>query len=59
MSTAVSETVTQNSGQPDIQYHPDLPMFQARTASRLAEDPSLPSRPLPEGLPARVDGPIV
>ncbi|KAJ7700250.1 hypothetical protein B0H14DRAFT_2417325 [Mycena olivaceomarginata] len=46
-------------GQPDIQYHPDEAKFRARTARRLAEDPTLPQRPLPEGFPAQTEGPIV
>ncbi|KAF8424962.1 hypothetical protein EV426DRAFT_75425 [Tirmania nivea] len=45
--------------QPDIAYHPDEGKYHARTARRLAEDPSLPAVPLPAGFPARVDGPIV
>ncbi|KAJ6500652.1 hypothetical protein C8R45DRAFT_820180 [Mycena sanguinolenta] len=46
-------------GQPDILYHPDEAKFRARTARRLAEDPTLPQRPLPAGFPPSVDGPIV
>lgn len=45
--------------QPDIEYHPDEAKFRARTARRLAEDPTLPSQPLPEGYPTKVEGPIV
>ncbi|KAJ7611641.1 hypothetical protein FB45DRAFT_313187 [Roridomyces roridus] len=45
--------------QPDISYHPDEAKFRARTARRLAEDPTLPQMPLPEGFPATVEGPIV
>ena len=45
--------------QPDIPYHPDEAKWRARTARRLAEDPSLPSTPLPEGFPKRLTGPLV
>ena len=45
--------------QPDIEYHPDETKFRARTARRLAEDPSLPSTALPTGYPQKVKGPIV
>ncbi|KAJ2922251.1 hypothetical protein H1R20_g14844, partial [Candolleomyces eurysporus] len=45
--------------QPDIGYHPDEAKWRARTATRLAEDPSLPNTPLPDGFPAQVSGPIV
>ncbi|KAK0474936.1 hypothetical protein IW261DRAFT_535872 [Armillaria novae-zelandiae] len=47
------------SKQPDILYHPDEAKYLARTARRLAEDPSLPDVPLPDGFPPRVEGPIV
>ncbi|KAF7323259.1 Clavaminate synthase-like protein [Mycena chlorophos] len=55
---SVTETITLPV-QPDISYHPDPEKFRARTARRLAEDPTLPQQPLPAGFPARVDGPIV
>ncbi|RDB26162.1 hypothetical protein Hypma_006209 [Hypsizygus marmoreus] len=45
--------------QPDITYHPDREKWHARTARRLAEDPSLPSTPLPEGFPKKLDSPLV
>ncbi|KAF8191506.1 hypothetical protein K438DRAFT_1590870 [Mycena galopus ATCC 62051] len=45
--------------QPDIEYHPDEAKFRARTARRLAEDPTLPQRPLPAGYPPSIEGPIV
>lgn len=45
--------------QPDIEYHPDLAKYQARTARRLAENPDLPKMSLPPGFPAKVEGPIV
>ena len=47
------------ASQPDIEYHPDETKFRARTARRLAEDPSLPSTGLPAGYPQKVEGPIV
>ncbi|KAF7294661.1 Clavaminate synthase-like protein [Mycena indigotica] len=52
-------TATEGPKQPDISYHPDAKKFRARTARRLAEDPSLPQQPLPANFPDRVDGPIV
>ncbi|KAG5646882.1 hypothetical protein DXG03_001958 [Asterophora parasitica] len=45
--------------QPDIQYAPDEDKYKARTARRLAEDPSLPSTPLPEGFPKKLESPLV
>ncbi|KAJ7043024.1 hypothetical protein C8F04DRAFT_1286894 [Mycena alexandri] len=56
-----TETISVQEGpkQPDISYHPDEAKFRARTARRLAEDPTLPQRPLPEGFPPSVDGPGV
>ncbi|TFK27344.1 Clavaminate synthase-like protein [Coprinopsis marcescibilis] len=45
--------------QPDIAYQPDEAKYRAREARRLAEDPSLPKVPLPEGFPRQVEGPIV
>ncbi|KAG6839151.1 hypothetical protein C0991_005406 [Blastosporella zonata] len=47
------------ANQPDIEYHPDEVKWKARTARRLAEDPSLLSTPLPDGFPAQVDSPLV
>ncbi|KAJ7168375.1 hypothetical protein C8R43DRAFT_148893 [Mycena crocata] len=57
----ITETapVAQGPQQPDISYHPDEAKFRARTARRLAEDPTLPQRPLPEGFPPSTDGPGV
>ncbi|KAK0434047.1 uncharacterized protein EV420DRAFT_1282790 [Desarmillaria tabescens] len=55
----ISITDDSNSKQPDISYHPDKAKYHARTARRLAEDPSLPEVALPEGFPPRVEGPIV
>ena len=70
MSTTTTTTTTvvqpsvneidQDQGvQPDIQYHPDYSKYVARTARRLAENPNLPSAPLPIGFPDKVAGPIV
>lgn len=54
---SIAETVL--AQQPDIEYHPDEAKYKARTARRLAEDPTLPNIALPEGFPAKVEGPIV
>ena len=45
-------------GQPDITYHPDRAKWEARTAKRLAEDPSLLETPLPAGFPKQVKSPM-
>lgn len=45
--------------QPDISYHPNEASYKARTARRLAEDPTLPQRPLPEGFPKKLESPLV
>jgi hypothetical protein len=45
--------------QPDIQYHPDEAKWKTRTARRLAEDPTLPTQPLPEGFPEKLVSPLV
>jgi hypothetical protein len=47
------------SKRPDISYHPDEAKWRALTARRLAEDPSLPHTPLPEGFPKQLAGPLV
>ncbi|KAG6855850.1 hypothetical protein H0H87_010002 [Tephrocybe sp. NHM501043] len=52
-------TASASAQQPDIQYHPNEAKWKARTARRLAENPSLPQTPLPEGFPAKVDSPLV
>ncbi|KAG6809387.1 hypothetical protein H0H92_000456 [Tricholoma furcatifolium] len=44
---------------PDIEYRPDYAKWQARTARRLREDPTLPNTPLPDGFPKRLDSPLV
>ncbi|KAJ7826660.1 hypothetical protein B0H13DRAFT_1736488 [Mycena leptocephala] len=62
---SATETITETAPviegpkQPDISYHPDEAKFRARTARRLAEDPTLPQKPLPPGFPPSVEGPIV
>ncbi|KAF9013811.1 Clavaminate synthase-like protein [Hymenopellis radicata] len=58
MSTTLTETISAPQA-PDIGYHPDEAKWRARTAQRLAQDPKLRSVPLPEGFPAKVEGPIV
>jgi len=45
--------------QPDISYHPDEANYKARTARRLAQDPTLPQRSLPEGFPKKLESPLV
>ena len=45
--------------QPDIEYHPNEEKWKARTARRLAQDPSLPKSALPEGFPTRLESPLV
>ncbi|PPQ71304.1 hypothetical protein CVT26_011955 [Gymnopilus dilepis] len=45
--------------QPDIAYHPDETKWKARTARRLAEEPSLPQTPLPAGFPKKLESPLV
>ncbi len=58
MSTTLTETISAPQA-PDIGYHPDEAKWRARTAQRLAQDPKLRSLPLPDGFPAKVEGPIV
>lgn len=45
--------------QPDISYHPDRVKYEARTARRLASDPSLPNTPLPASFPKKLESPLV
>lgn len=45
--------------QPDIAYHPDRAKWQARTNRRLRENPSLPTSPLPDGFPKKLNSPLV
>lgn len=54
--SAAEETKPQ---QPDIEYQPDRTKWQARTARRLAADPSLPNTPLPAGFPKKLESPLV
>lgn len=56
---APSYVAPQAAKQPDITYQPDRDKWQARTARRLAENPSLLSTPLPEGFPKKLDSPLV
>ena len=58
-SPVVLHPTTDQPKQPDILYHPDEAKWRARTARRLAEDPSLPFTPLPEGFPKQLTGPLV
>lgn len=55
---AIDIPPTSAEKQPDIAYHPDEAKWKARTMRRLAEDPTLPDQPLPEGFPAKIEGPI-
>ncbi|KAG6914934.1 hypothetical protein DXG01_014370 [Tephrocybe rancida] len=57
--TAPEQREEKPAQQPDIEYHPDEAKWQARTARRLAEDPSLPNTPLPDDFPAKVHSPLV
>lgn len=45
--------------QPNIEYHPNKEKWKARTALRLAQDPSLPKSALPEGFPTPLESPLV
>ncbi|TFK36380.1 hypothetical protein BDQ12DRAFT_609947 [Crucibulum laeve] len=45
--------------QPDIEYHPNEEKWRVRTARRLAEDPLLPTTPLPRGFPQKLESPLV
>lgn len=54
--SAAEETKHQ---QPDIEYQPDRTKWHARTARRLAADPSLPNTPLPKGFPKKLESPLV
>ena len=45
--------------QPDIHYHPDRQKWEARTARRLANNPSLPTAALPDGFPRGLNSPLV
>jgi hypothetical protein len=45
--------------QPDISYHPDEGRWKSRTEDRLRESPFLPSQPLPDGFPLKLESPLV
>ncbi|SRR6266576_633297 len=45
--------------QPQIEYHPNEVQYRARTARRLAENPSLTKSALPKGFPQKVESPLV
>lgn len=59
LTISTHKTYDNEPKQPDIQYHPDELKWKARTARRLTEDPTLPSAPLPQGFPAKVESPLV
>ncbi|KAF5313517.1 hypothetical protein D9611_008500 [Ephemerocybe angulata] len=59
LSTKLDKLSLSGSKQPDISYHPDEAKWKARTARRLAEDPSLLDTPLPTGFPALLESPLV
>ncbi|KZP29806.1 Clavaminate synthase-like protein [Athelia psychrophila] len=42
-----------------VKYQPDRAKWEARTARRLAADPSLLSTPLPAGFPKKLESPLV
>ncbi|KAG6829271.1 hypothetical protein H0H92_005091 [Tricholoma furcatifolium] len=44
---------------PDIEYHPNREKWQARTARRLREEPTLRNTPLPDGFPKKLESPLV
>lgn len=52
-------SLTDKPKQPDIAYHPDRANWEARTARRLAQDPSLPKTSLPDGFTSRLESPLV
>ncbi|KAI0196420.1 TfdA family taurine catabolism dioxygenase TauD [Astrocystis sublimbata] len=56
-TTVTSTALTAPPGQPDIEYHPNVEKWQARTARRLKEE-NLP-KTLPEGFPAQLIGDLV
>ncbi|CAA7264108.1 unnamed protein product [Cyclocybe aegerita] len=55
----VVEVVIDTPKQPEIDYHPNEAQWKARTARRLAEDPSLPQTALPAGFPKKLESPLV
>jgi hypothetical protein len=54
-----SSTAAGDKTHSDIEYHPDRVKWQARTARRLAADPSLATTALPEGFPKTLNSPLV
>ena len=54
-----STTIQPVTQQPDIEYHPNAEQYKARTARRLAKNPSLAKSTLPEGFPQKVESPLV
>ena len=57
--TATNLSTENTRRQPDISYTPDRERWSTRIAQRLAEDPTLPSIPLPEGFPQKLESPLV
>lgn len=55
----ISSAEETKAHQPDIEYQPDRTKWEARTARRLAADPSLPNKPLPAGYPKKLESPLV
>lgn len=55
-TSTITQSVVQ---QPDIEYLPNAEKYKARTARRLAENPSLPNSTLPEGFPLKAESPLV
>lgn len=58
-SDEATKAPVSGSQHPDIEYHPDEVKWKARTARRLAEDPTLLQQSLPEGFPKHLDSPLV
>lgn len=55
----ISSAEEPKAQQPDIEYQPDRAKWEARTARRLAADPSLPTKALPDGFPKELKSPLV
>ncbi|KAF7987106.1 hypothetical protein HWV62_295 [Athelia sp. TMB] len=55
----ISSAEETEAHQPDIEYQPDRIKWEARTARRLAADPSLPNKALPAGYPKKLESPLV
>ena len=56
---SISSAEETEAHQPDIEYQPDRTKWEARTARRLAADPSLPTKALPAGYPKKLESPLV